>query len=302
MKEYELINLFKKITLWKRGDQRAPHKPLLILFALSQCLQKDERFISYAEIDEKLTELLVEFGPARKSYHPEYPFWRLQNDGIWELSNAEDVTAKIGNTDAKKSELIKYNVHGGLKKKIYDLVKSKQDIIPALAISILDDHFPSSMHEEILQAIGFLDFVINPNLKRKRDPYFRNKILQAYEYQCAVCGFNVRVGNSLVALEAAHIKWYQAGGPDTEKNGVALCALHHKLFDRGAFSLTEEMKIEVSDRAYGTQGFKEWLMAFHGKEIKRPQHPYYYPEPQFIKWHLSEVFQGYGRYNEITTI
>jgi putative restriction endonuclease len=152
-----------------------------------------------------------------------------------------------------------------------------------------------------LQAIG-LDYESSENFKRKRDPYFRDKILNAYEHQCAVCGFNVRVGNSLVALEAAHIKWHQAGGPDTEENGIALCSLHHKLFDRGAFTLTKEMQIKVSDRAYGSKGFSEWLLAFHHKELRKPQSPSYYPEPQFVKWHSSEVFQGYGRHNEVTAI
>ena len=33
-------------------------------------------------IDGELRELLIEFGPGRKSYHPEYPFWRLQNDVV----------------------------------------------------------------------------------------------------------------------------------------------------------------------------------------------------------------------------
>ena len=37
-----------------------------------------------------------------------------------------------------------------------------------------------------------------------------------------------------LGIEAAHIKWHQAGGPDTEDNGLALCTLHHKRFDRGA--------------------------------------------------------------------
>jgi len=41
----EINNLFKKVTLWKRGGQRAPHKPLLILLALSQCAQNVNRFI-----------------------------------------------------------------------------------------------------------------------------------------------------------------------------------------------------------------------------------------------------------------
>ena len=250
--------------------------------------------ISFSEIDGHLKELLIEFGPTRKSYHPEYPFWRLQNDGIWELTNIENVSARKGNTDAKKSELLKYNVHGGFKNNIYNTIKSDINFLSTLATSILEDNFPNSMHEDILQAIG-LDLDSLANLKRKRDPHFRDKVLTAYEYQCAVCGFNVRVGHSLVALEAAHIKWHQAGGPDTEKNGVALCALHHKLFDRGAFTLSKDRIIQVSNIAHGTQGFTEWLMAFHGQKLKMPQSNSYYPEPQFVNWHSREVFQGYER-------
>ena len=282
--------------MWKRGGQRAPHKPLLILYALSQCIQNETRFISFSEIDQKFKNILMEFGPTRKSYHPEYPFWRLQNDGLWELKNAENVTSRKGNTDAKKSELIKFNVHGGFTKEIHDFLISNKKFIPEIASSILENNFPASIHEDILQAVG-LDLEFKENVKRKRDPNFRDKILTAYEYQCAVCGFNVRVGNSLVAIEAAHIKWHQAGGPDSEENGVALCALHHKLFDRGAFSITDDMEINVSDRAHGTNGFNEWLMAYHGKELRKPQRPSYYPMPEYVSWHTREVFQGYGRHD-----
>ncbi|GAB6146020.1 phosphorothioated DNA-binding restriction endonuclease [Desulfocicer niacini] len=291
-------SIFDKITMWKKGGQRAPHKPLLILYALSQCIQNNKRFISFSDVDQKLTQMLSEFGPTRKSYRPEYPFWRLQNDGFWELTNIKKMTFQEGNTDAKKSELIKYNVHGGFTKEIYDFLMSNQSVVPEIAESILEKNFPTSIHEDILQAVG-LDLEFEKNIKRKRDPYFRDKVLNAYEYKCAVCGFNVRVGNSLVALEAAHIRWHQAGGPDSEENGMALCALHHKLFDRGAFTLTDEMRINVSDRANGTKGFDEWLMAYHGKELLKPQRPSYYPGPQHVAWHIREVFQGYGRHNAI---
>lgn len=296
MKTNTIKTLFDKITMWKRGGQRAPHKPLLILYALSQCIQTEKRFISFSEIDQKFKNLLMEFGPTRKSYHPEYPFWRLQNDGLWELKNAENVTSRKGNTDAKKSELIKYNVLGGFTQEIYNLLISNKDQVPDIASSILEKNFPASIHEDILQAVG-LDLEFKENVRKRRDPNFRDKVLNAYEYQCAVCGFNVRVGNSLVAIEAAHIKWHQAGGPDSEENGVALCALHHKLFDRGAFTITNDMEINVSDRAHGTSGFNEWLMAYHGKEIKKPQRPSYYPMPEYVSWHISEVFQGYGRHD-----
>jgi len=33
-------------------------------------------------------------------------------------------------------------------------------------------------------------------------------------------------------------------------------------------------------------------LAFHGKQLKPPQSPSYYPEPEFVSWHVCEVFQG----------
>ncbi|WP_084070004.1 hypothetical protein [Desulfocicer vacuolatum] len=49
-------SIFDKVTMWKRSGQRAPHKPLLILYALSQCIQNKTRFISFSDVDEKLKQ------------------------------------------------------------------------------------------------------------------------------------------------------------------------------------------------------------------------------------------------------
>jgi putative restriction endonuclease len=101
-----------------------------------------------------------------------------------------------------------------------------------------------------------------------------------------------------IALEAVHIKWHNAGGPDDEKNGLALCSLHSKLFDRGAFTLTDNFEIMVSDRVFGSCGFNEWLMAFHGKRINPPKGTSYLPSLEFCDWHVicdwhvKEVFHG----------
>ena len=157
--------------------------------------------------------------------------------------------------------------------------------------NMLDAHFPDSIHEDILQATG-IDLTFKSTGQPKRDPNFRVNILKAYEYRCAVCGFDVRLGLQPVALEAAHIKWRQAGGPDLEVNGLALCSLHHKLFDRGAFTLSKELEILVSDDAHGTAGFYEWLMRFHGEKLNFPQRQTYYPSENFTRWHVKEVFQG----------
>ena len=185
-------------------------------------------------------------------------------------------------------------MHGGFNNDVYGYLSSNRSSAIRIVNSILNNNFPESIHEDILQAVNLevQEEAINRN---RRDPYFRDRVLTAYEHQCAVCGFNVRVGNPLVAIEAAHIKWHQAGGPDTESNGIALCTLHHKLYDRGAFTVNDKMKVSISDQAHGTNGFSEWLLAFDGKEIRSPQRSSYYPNAIFTNWHVREVFQGYGR-------
>jgi putative restriction endonuclease len=286
-----LVSKFTNLAMWKRGDQRAPHKPLLLLLALSYCNRKMPRLTPFQEIDDCLKKLLIDFGPNRKSHHPEYPFWRLQTSDLWEVACNENLRIRRGNSDPLKSELLKNNALGGFKEDIYDFLIAEPEIISDLAGVILAENFPDSIHEDILQAVS-LGSPREKNNKKSRDPLFREKILRAYEYQCAVCGFNVRLGNSLIALEAAHIKWHQAGGPDNEENGVALCALHHKLFDRGAFTVSRELNILVSDIAHGTSGFQEWLLKFHGQRLRQPQKKSYLPRETFVNWHVKEVFQG----------
>lgn len=65
----------------------------------------------------------------------------------------------------------------------------------------------------------------------------------------------------LVGLDAAHIRWHQFNGPATEQNGIALCVMHHKLFDFGAFTIREG-RLRVSSKAKGTSGFKEHLLDY----------------------------------------
>ena len=73
-----------------------------------------------------------------------------------------------------------------------------------------DGHFPSTLHEDILQEAGIessfhvdtLDLPLRLPTALRRDPNFRLNILKAYEYKCAVCGFDVKLRNQPVALEA----------------------------------------------------------------------------------------------------
>lgn len=106
-------DVFKRIKVWKRGAERAPHKPLLLLYALGRCSREEPREVSFQEVDEQLSALLVEFGPTQKAQHSEYPFWRLQNDGLWEVYGDEEIQTWPREKDQKKSELLRVNARGG---------------------------------------------------------------------------------------------------------------------------------------------------------------------------------------------
>jgi putative restriction endonuclease len=290
-----ILDSFDRLNVWSRGGQRAPHKPLLVLYALGRWGRGDTDAISFREVDRDLTPMLKEFGPPRQSYHPEYPFWRLQNDGVWAVTVAGPLKPRQGNTHPPKGELLTHDARGAFSPDVQAALRADPRLVMEIAGRLLDEHFPKSLHPDSLAAVG-LSLATAPAAVRRRDPQFQQRVLTAYEYRCAVCGFDVRPGPVPVALDAAHIRWHQAGGPDRESNGLALCVLHHKLFDLGAFTLGADSRLLVSDPANGTAGLHEALMRHHAAKVRPAQRPEWSPEAAFLDWHGREVFKGAARH------
>jgi putative restriction endonuclease len=71
--------------------------------------------------------------------------------------------------------------------------------------------------------------------------------------------------------------------------------MHHKTFDLGAFTLTRDLVVLVSDLASGLAGLNEALLNFHGRPLIRPVHDRDLPKEPFIEWHTREVFRGEPR-------
>lgn len=283
--DYEELKMrVLNLGTWKKNGKRAPNKPLLILFALGKLLNENTRYISYIENKKELGSLISEFTKS-KNAHPDYPFLYLKNDGIWQLNNSID-------TENYRSKDLA-DLSGGFNDQVYSILNNNPKLIQELVLLILEEYFPDTQYQEILSHIGFnFDVVI----KRRRDPKFREVVLQAYEYRCAVCGFKMQLDQHFIGLEAAHIKWHMAGGPDIEENGLALCYLHHKLFDKGTFTLGKNNILIVSAAVHGSEGHKDWLLDYHGKELNTPVNPSYKPKRTYIDWHYEEVFRKPSRF------
>lgn len=106
----ELQTAISNMSIWRKGDQRAPHKPLLLLYVLSAYRQGHPRLFHYRdEIRPQLLALLNSFGPQRHVHYPEMAFWRLKGDGFWQLRNDEYCSPQKGNNEPPNHELIQHD-------------------------------------------------------------------------------------------------------------------------------------------------------------------------------------------------
>ena len=168
-----ITDSFERLNVWSRGGQRAPHKPLLVLYALGRWSRGDTGAIPFRDVDRDLTALLKEFGPPRQSYHPEYSFWRLQNDGVWEVYADGPLKARRSNTDPPKGELLAHDARGKFSPKVQAALRADPALAGDIADRLLANHFPESLHPDILAAVG-LDLGAPLTGTRKRDPQFRS--------------------------------------------------------------------------------------------------------------------------------
>jgi HNH endonuclease len=77
-----------------------------------------------------------------------------------------------------------------------------------------------------------------PHLSRRSAAAFASKLAPTAAASAGTtCALAATNGWQRLGLDAAHIEWFQASGPDVVPNGLALCSLHHKIFDLGAFTV-----------------------------------------------------------------
>jgi hypothetical protein len=96
---------------------------------------------------------------------------------------------------------------------------------------------------------------------------------------------------------------YHLGGcfyrPRGTRGALALCALHHALFDLGVVGITEDRRISVSGLYVARNEAGRAVDELAGKPllIPRPRQPKV--DVIYIAWHSRQVFKGAAR-NEAT--
>lgn len=285
-----------RLRVYKRGKERAVHKPLLLLLLMGRAARRQANDLRFVDIDDALARLLRDFGPPRKTVHPEFPFWHLQSDAVWMVREASSFPLKKGGSSPTKRTLKERDASGTVPDELWAVLCEDAGLRAQLAQGLLDSFWPDSLHAELLRSVG-LDLELEPAdvVRAPRDPAFRQQLLMAYERRCAVCGYDGRLQGNEFALDAAHIRWHCYAGPDTVSNGLLLCSFHHVAFDRGAFGLSPNHQVVISKHLSGGDAVEDWVGRFHGRPILLPREAGDHPSGEFVDWHREEVFRKPAR-------
>jgi putative restriction endonuclease len=293
----DVLQRFASLRQYQHKGQRYPHKPLLALLALGQLANTGSSELPWLSGSERLAALIAEFAPVSTENSVQraaYPFTRLRNDGVWTLNHPVK--------DDKKGELDALEVVGRLEPTLERQLAADPDLLYIVARSLVTANFPDTVAPDVLTAVGLdpesvLNGPVVPRGRkgsraRRRNASWRADVLKAWNLQCAFCGYDGQFGTASVGLDAAHVRWFALDGPDTLDNGIAMCALHHKLFDFGVLGLTLNLGIQVSTTFTARTPAGQAIYELHGRDLLRPRPDATTPAEPYLIWHRTQVFKG----------
>lgn len=133
--------------------------------------------------------------------------------------------------------------------------------------------------------------------RKLRDTSFSERVLRAYANRCAMCGVQLKL------VDAAHIVPVAYANNDQTCNGVALCALHHRAFDRALVTMDEKYRIALNpdrldslaaeDRIRGIKHFRKNLRAI----LDLPPTIADRPQPDLIA--QANSIRGWKRFEKV---
>jgi putative restriction endonuclease len=293
----DVLGSFASLRQHQRDGQRSPHKPLLVLLALGRMAASGSSALPWSACEQALADLIMEFGPPSRTGRAQsaaYPFTRLRSDGVWVLDKDVQMD-RVG-------PLVDRHVVGQFKPSVESALHADPALVRSVARALVLSNFPETIAPDVLEAVGLdpADVIGSADSlsaggevadQRRRDPRWRSAVLQAWDRRCAFCGYDGQLAGASAGIDAAHVRWFTFDGPDELDNGLALCSLHHKLFDLGVLGLDLELQVQVSAAFSARTSAGRAVYDLHGLPLQpRPGTPV--PAVRHLEWHRHEVFKG----------
>ncbi len=280
MEKYrDWLDKIRSLRVDRTHGDAAPHKPLLLLVILdmaeegklSPILPKNReleyRFQTYSQIVS-----------PRRSTSPRlvYPLYHLKSQGFWEprdinvnpaegYDDIENVSINPSFYEQLQSLFFRYKAREILITRYFI-----EDEYPSLMGLVNESYRKSFQHD-----FGLIEE--NEKFKQAQKAKFAIQVLSAYNFTCALTG-------EKEDIEATHIQPFTDDQYYIPQNGLALCSKAKHLFEKGAWSLTDEFRVIVNSN--WDDSYK-----YAGKPIKVPQDDDYFPNKVFLNWHRNNLMR-----------
>jgi putative restriction endonuclease len=285
-----------KLAKLRKGNNNAPHKPLLLLVFLE--LVESGKFVSgslpltgdLAFRFNTFFQVVKHRRPARPDVR--LPFYHLHSDGFWEprMSNGQpshdpDTTAYV----IPDSEFA-------------DACRDPEFRRLARQVLILT-HFEPAERNWLYHLVG-IPVPTDDEVARQaffvhahdaeaggRNGRFRIDVVSAYDYTCALTGYRVTTIFSGAIVDAAHIHQFSESQNNDIRNGVALCKNAHWQFDRGLWSIDDDYRVLVASHAFSESSPNQKSLAdMEGERLLLPSNPALWPAAEYVAWHRKNRF------------
>lgn len=165
----------------------------------------------------------------------------------------------------------------------YESQRAYRRILPDFAPDVGEER-----RDKILKPLGPTE---GTRLVRVRlvQSFFRDAVLASYEYRCAICRLDL-----LELLIASHIiPWRTSVERRADpRNGLALCAIHDRAFDKGLLTITESLTVLTSRKVKGKTSCRLHSVALievEGEALSMPKR--FLPDPIALAYHREHVFK-----------
>ena len=122
-----------------------------------------------------------------------------------------------------------------------------------------------------------------------REAAFARSVKAAYDDTCAFTGLKIINGGGRSEVQAAHVRPVASAGPDSLRNGIALCSTFHWMFDRGLISVADDHQLLL---AKGHVPEAAMRLLNPDRVLLPTRRADQAPHPMFLRWHRENVFKG----------
>ena len=300
----ELLAPLVRLRQARVGQVRVPHKPLLLLWLFGQFAATGSSAASYQQAEEPVSQLINDFGPpmaseARARQRAAMPFVHLERE-LWDLRDASG--KEIGpDVPERRAWLLERGAVGRLRTPVERLL-ADPGTLAVTARLLLDRHFTPVLADLICAAVDLdlaaLDLAGNEKAPQAvRFPTAAPRVRRGGSARLRLPVRDVRIRRRARPLprrdRSGPRALAQPARPDEVTNALALCALHHALFDLGVLGITEERRIRVSSLYVARNDAGRAVDALAGKPLLIPRPHQRTVDVVYISWHHRQVLKGH---------